>query len=130
VDVTALAAASCQQIIETTTSWSAINWSNDVICLRTGDHTGKGTLYIDSIGSAGTPKVLRCVADSGEECADPWTVSIVNRATVSKIEMNGGDHWIVDRVTVDMAGGSWGVRLTGDEDNNHVISRSYLFGGG
>lgn len=71
VDVIGLVAQSCQQIIEPDTSWESIDWSNNVICLRAGDHSAKGRLFLQSSGTASNLKVLRCVTASGGQCPDP-----------------------------------------------------------
>ena len=96
VDVAALTAQACDQVITTATSptgdWSAINWSNNVICLANGDHTGRGTLTLSSSGTSGAYKVLRGVCTD-----DPWNTSC---ASVQRIAGGGRNYWIIDRISL------------------------------
>ncbi len=102
VDVAALANQPCQQTITTGTSptnnWSAINWSNDVICIEGGDHTGRGTLTISTSGASGGLKVLRYTRpnDSDDE---PWNQSSADQAKLHQLVFNGADRWLVHRLT-------------------------------
>lgn len=103
VDVDTLAAQSCQQTITTATTptndWSAITWSNTVICIQTGDHTGRGTLTLGGSGTSGTRKILRCVTSGGAVCSHPVSVSSANRVIVERLEGGGNDFWIIDRLS-------------------------------
>src|ERR1051325_8336375 len=76
VDVAGLSQQGCDQIIGSSTPWSAIDWANNTICIAAGDHTGKGILDIpgNANGTPGRYKVLRYFsnADTGDV---PWRQS-------------------------------------------------------
>lgn len=139
VDVEALSRRACDQVITPQTApthdWSAIDWSNDTICIGAGDHAARGTLYLQASGSAQAPKVLRYQGPSND---DPWHQS--NRARILALHFNGQDYWVVNRITVDTGNGAppgseAAVFLSADSDNNildHVLvqnARASLIGG-
>jgi len=101
VDVATLTAQACQQTITTATSptgdWSAVNWSNNVICIDKGDHTGRGTLTVSTSGTSGTRKVLRYYR-SGDTDDDPWDQSAGDKAKVANLAINA-NYWIFHRLT-------------------------------
>lgn len=141
VDVAALGNRACDQIItpstSPTTDWSAINWSNNVICIAAGDHTRRGTLSLRSSGSSSARKVLRYYRD-GDNDNEPWNQS--NKATISALTFSGQTYWVVHRLTVDAGGATpsgaeAAVFLSVGSDNNILNrmlvqnSRSSLIGG-
>jgi len=100
VDVEALANQACQQTISPPTPWGDINWSNDVICIESGDHRAKGPLTIpDSAnGTLGNRKVLRYdrVNDNGDK---PWNQSDGNRAMLGGMYIEAS-YWIMYRLSI------------------------------
>lgn len=97
VDVAGLTQQACQQIITQSTPWSSINWKNNVICIEAGDHTAKGTLTVQTSGTAAAHKVLRYTraGDTGDE---PWNQSETNRAKIWQLKINA-NYWIIHRLT-------------------------------
>ena len=134
VDVVGLTAQACQQTITAATTptgdWSAINWSNNVICIQAGDHTGRGTLTLTSSGTAGTRKVLRYTR-AGDNDDEPWVQSAGNRAKVRRINSNRQSYWIIHRLTMD-GGSDIGAIVQGqpliynDFATNIIINRTYF----
>jgi hypothetical protein len=124
VDVVSLTQQSCQQTISAGTSWSSINWSNDVICIEAGDHTYKGPLTIRSSGTASKRKVLRYsrVNDNDDE---PWNQSGANRAMLSQLVLDGADFWIVHRLTIDANNASVKALhlMGGTNSDNNIFNR-------
>jgi len=122
VDVATLAQQACQQTITTATSptnsWSAINWSNDVICIEAGDHTGRGTLTLGSSGTSSTRKVLRYVraSDNNDE---PWNQSVENRSRLSAIQTNNRSYWIIHRLSLTEQ--SYTTHITSGGTSQHII---------
>lgn len=128
VDVSALVNQSCQQTITMSTSptsnWSAINWSNDVICIEAGDHTGRGALTIPSTadGTPSTRKVLRYYR-SGDTGDDPWDQGS-NQAKLYAIDLNGAAYWIIHRLAIIGSTGSIeNVRTTTPGADNNIFNR-------
>lgn len=117
VDVVTLAAQPCQQTITTwtspTTDWSAINWSNNVICIEVGDHTGRGKLSIGASGTSGTRKIVKGVKTDGTLADKPWSVSAVNTAKIRPITCNGRDYIIVARL--------W-ARANSSDNKSHYVT--------
>ncbi len=141
IDVAALGAKSCDQIITPATAptndWSAINWSNNVICIAAGDHSARGTLSLKASGSNAVRKVLRYYRD-GDSNDEAWNQS--NKARISAINFSGQDYWLIHRITVDAGGATpsgseAAVFLSTGSDNNILNrmlvqnSRSSLIGG-
>jgi hypothetical protein len=127
VDVVSLANQACQQIFTTSTTptndWSALNQSNNVICIQAGDHTARGTLTLTA--SAGpTYKVLRYyrASDNNDQ---PWIQSAGNRAKIRKIVVEG-NYWIVQRLTVDYPNTS--AIVTVDVANDVIFNRMLIQG--
>jgi len=127
VDVEALANQPCDQIIKTSTApvgdWSAINWSNNVICIEAGDHTKRGTLKLGTSGTAAAYKVLRYfrTADVGD---DPWNQSVSNRAIVAALDPADKDYWIIHRLSFTQKRTSPHINfIAGSASNNIIISR-------
>jgi len=125
VDVVALTQHACQQIITSTTSptnsWSAIDWSKDVICIEAGDHTGRGTLTLGSSGTPGTQKVLRYYRNSDND-DEPSNQSVSNRANLSAIQTNNQSYWIIHRLSLTEQ--SYTTHISsGSSSHNIVISR-------
>lgn len=102
VDVAQITQRACDQIVAPSTPWSAINWSNNTICLQNGDHTAKGVLVIGNSGSASNRKVLKYYR-ANDNNDDPWSSTHVP-AKLRGIKINGGDYWIIHRLMVD---GGW-----------------------
>ncbi len=137
VDVTSLALQPCQQIVSASTSWSNINWSNNVICLEAGDHTVKGVLTLQSSGSGATRKVLRYYRSSDNN-DDPWNQS--SQAKLYALDINGADYWIVHRITIDpnKTGNTIGIYLSPGSAYNifnrvlvqRTVSEAVSFDGG
>ena len=106
VDVVGLTdntARSCQQTITTATKptndWSAIDWSNDVICIQAGDYTSRGTLKLGSSGTSKLYKVLRYMR-SGDNNDEPWNQSVTNQARLSAIQTNDQSYWVIHRISL------------------------------
>ena len=97
-------AQACDQTITTTTSptgnWSAINWSNTVICIQVGDHTGRGSFSIDGAGTSGTRKIIKGVKTDGTLADKPWSVSSANRVKIRKLNCTGQDYIVTTRLWV------------------------------
>jgi hypothetical protein len=130
VDVVALASQACQQTITSSTSpkndWSAVNWSNDVICIQAGDHTARGTLGIQVSGTESKRKVLRYFRPNDTN-DNPWKQDIANRAKIRNISINGAGYWIFDRLTVDGNGSSnEGIQLVQNSGVHHLILNRML----
>ncbi len=102
VDVAGLTQQACEQTISPSTSptssWDAIDWSKNVICIEAGDHTGRGKLTLQSNGTSSARKVLRYYR-SGDSDDQPWTQSDENRAKISLIDVTGA-YWTVHRITL------------------------------
>ncbi len=123
VDVAALVARPCDQIITTGTPWSTINWSNNTICIAAGDHSAKGPLTLGSSGTASSRKVLRYYNASDNGVA-PWAQSASQRATLERVVFDGADNWVVHRLTFDSRGYYGGVRFERNSaSNNNVVDR-------
>jgi len=130
VDVATLSAQSCDQIVETDTAWASIVWSNNVICLRAGDHSSKGTLNLGASGTSGTRKVLRCVDAVGAECPDPWRTT-GNRANISKLRTANRDYWTIDRIASNNSSSDYKIEIvSGSTSNDIIFNRMYITGSG
>ena len=138
VDVATLTAQACQQTITTATTptgdWSAINWSNTVICIQAGDHTGRGTLTIGASGTSGTRKVLRYYRSSDTD-DEPWNQSDANKAKIDQLIVRGKDYWIINRlsfpVTTSVSTARVDIDSDGaDEATNLILNRIHIVGGG
>ena len=131
VDVTTLVAQACDQTITTATTptgdWSAINFSNNVICIQNGDHSGRGVLTITADGTSGTRKVLRYTraSDDGDK---PWNQSAANKAKMRGIILDSANYWVIHRLTIDGDGNASptfnGLEFLepGNSDNNIIDS--------
>jgi len=101
VDVATYVAQTCDQTITTATTptndWSALDQSNNVICLDPGDYTARGKLTLSTSGTSGTRKVLRL---SGSETTHPVALSSGNRATIAQIDL-GANYWVLYRLAID-----------------------------
>lgn len=141
VDVAALSAASCDQVIspgtQPTQDWSSIDWRNNVICIGEGDHIARGTLHLQSSGTNGARKILRYYRASDND-DQPWHQT--NRARISAINFNGQDYWLLHRLTIDSNGATpsnseAAIFLSAGSDNNILNrllvqnARSSLVGG-
>jgi len=124
VDVAGLAQQACQQTITTgttpTTDWSAINWSNNVICIEAGDHTDRGTLTLRSSGTSGTYKVLRYYRSSDNN-DEPWNQSVGNRAIVSALRTGNKDYWLVHRLSFTQQRTTPHIFVENDSTSDHLI---------
>jgi len=124
VDVATLTAQACQQTITTATSptgdWSAVNWSNNIICIDKGDHTGRGALTISASGTSGTRKILKGVKSGGALADEPWTVSAANRALIQRVSMEGRSYWVFSRLATSTSSGlrGWNICDTTACNNN------------
>ena len=118
IDVVALANQACQQTINPGDAWSTINWSNNVICIASGDHTSKGTLTITTSGTSGAYKVLRYYR-ANDNNDEPWNQS--STAKIRSLVLNA-NFWIIHRLHVSGSGstGSVGIR---DNRNNLIVNR-------
>lgn len=130
IDVAALSAQPCNQVIEPGTPWDSINWNNNVICLRAGDHSAKGRLDLGSSGTSGVRKVLRCVTASGGQCPDPKPGESVT-AKIHALDTNSANFWIIDRLNVDGDAQSlfYAVHISGADtgkSNDIVFSRMWV----
>ena len=127
VDVTALTTKPCDQVITTSTTptndWSAIDWSNNVICIGPGDHTPRGTLRLAVGGSSGAYKVLRYYT-SGDTNDEPWNQPAGNRARLRQIDTNGKGGWIIHRLTFEDGTGDAQLRVL--NSSNIIVSHSYF----
>jgi len=129
VDVATLTAQACQQTITTSTTptndWSAINFTNQVICIQAGDHTARGRLFISASGTAGTRKVLRYTRASDND-DEPWNQSTANKAKLKGLELTGADYWIIHRLTFDGDGTSAhsGINFANSSGaTNNIVNR-------
>ena len=134
VNVAALGARSCDQIIAPSTPWSSINWSNNTICISAGDHTSKGTLEIpaSSNGSAGNYKVLRYYRDN-DNGDEPWNQA--EQARLYKLITRGSHYWVVHRLTFPGVNSSPGERVmpsvgSGATSNNLIFNQLLIEGSG
>lgn len=127
VDVAALGARTCDQVVTASTPWSSINWSNNTICLQADDHTAKGVLTIptSASGSASNYKVLRYYR-SGDTNDNPWAQS--QRATLKGIRIDGADYWLIHRVTINGNGSNSnsGLELTMNGGASNIIVNKIL----
>ena len=138
IDVTALSQLACNQTITTATTpktdWSAINWSNRVICIQAGDHTGRGTLTISSSGTSGTRKVLRYTRsdDNGDKPwkqGEPSGQAVNYQAKIKRIILDGADYWLLHRLTVDGQKTNAGIgiiELVDGSSSSNIIIDSVL----
>lgn len=103
VDVAALGTRTCDQTISASTPWSAINWSNNTICLEAGDHRAKGVLTIpaSASGSSASRKVVRYIR-SNDTNDEPWAQS--HSPARLKGLIIGASYWLVHRLTFDGSG--------------------------
>ena len=122
VDVVALANQACEQTIHADTapsnSWSAIDWSRNVICIAAGNHFNRGTLTLASSGSPSRYKVLRYFRDqdNGDE---PWNQDIDTKATIAAIDTNGAGHWAVHRFSFTQS--QCAPHVTIPASSSHII---------
>lgn len=102
VDVAALAAKNCDQTITPsttpTTDWSAINWTNDVICIQVGDYSGRGKFTLGASGTSGRRKVVKGVKAGGALADLPWSVESGSRVHVRSITCESKDFVVVTRL--------------------------------
>lgn len=134
-------AADCQgangQVITTattpTTDWSAVDEaSNTWICIRRGDHTGRGDWQITDSGSDVTRKWIVCVDDTDT----PFTASTYTRAgadqcSVKRIYLREADYWIINGVTTENTNNP-GIAiedLAAPGDSDYIIVNN-IFGDG
>lgn len=93
----------------TISSVSDPNWNklNDptyrVICLRPGDYTAKGTITLTASGSTGKERWLRYDVP-GDTGFHPVRQKQSDQALIQKLQFNGADYWIVDRITLRSSG--------------------------
>lgn len=126
VDVAQIVQRNCDQIVTPSTPWSAINWSNNTICIQNGDHTAKGVLVVSASGSASSRKVLKYYG-ANDSSDDPWSPTH-SPAKLSGIQINGADYWIIHRLTVD---GNWsssnpGINFVNSSDADYNIINRVL----
>lgn len=126
VDVVGLTQQACQQTITTattpTTNWTALNQSNNVICIQEGDHTGRGTLTLTSSGTSGTRKILRYTRASDND-DEPWNQGV--RAKIEAIRLQG-NYWIVHRLTFDADGANISNLISGEHNIlNRILSQNF-----
>ena len=129
VDVAGLGTRACDQVINTSTPWSAINWGNSTICLEAGDHVWKGTLTIPASanGTAGNYKVLRYLRTNDTD-DEPWDQSDANKAKVKGLYVNG-HYWLVQRLTFPGTFDGPTPRLASDNGStNHIFNRILVEG--
>lgn len=123
VDVAALGARPCDQIVTAAMPWSSINWSNNTICLEAGDHSAKGPLTLGASGSSSSRKVLRYYSGN-DNGLSPWAQSFGQRATVERLVFNGVDNWIIHRLSFDSRGYYGGVRFERNSGaDNNIVDR-------
>jgi hypothetical protein len=130
VDVVALGNRGCDQIVDTQTAWSSINWSNNTICLTAGDHSGKGVLTIpSSAGGGANYKVLRYYRSSDNN-DQPWHQG-GNQAKILGLKVNAA-NWLIHRLTfpgVNGTGPSPRVE-SGGGGTNQIFNRILVEGNG
>ena len=125
IDIRGLTGRACDQTITASMPWSAIDWSNDTICMAPGDHTAKGLLTLKSNGSVSNRKVLR-YARTDDADDDPWHQGTSNRAILRGLVLDGVDYWIVHRLSINGGGTSSHVGINILRDSvatNNIISR-------
>lgn len=135
VDVAALGARACDQIITASMPWSSINWSNNTICLEAGDHTWKGGLTIPSSanGSSTYYKVLR-YSRAGDSNEDPWRQGGASQARLTGLTVQGS-YWVVHRLTFPGLSGTGpspriNISASGSGVNNVIVDRTLVEGAG
>jgi hypothetical protein len=121
VDVAGLQALSCDQTITTATTptgdWSAITWTNRVICVQAGDHSGRGVLSLDASGTAGTRKVIRGVTSGGANLGDAWNPAGGTAARIHALHSNNQDYILIDGIEID-------PNNTNFQNGVHIVSGS------
>lgn len=129
VDVAALAARQCQQTITVSTAptydWSAINWSNDVICIEAGDYSARGSLWLGSSGTPGNRKILRYVRTNDND-DEPWNQQ--TQAKIKQIDTNWQSRWLIHRLTVDADNDSlpYGAFVVWDGSSDIIVNRMLI----
>lgn len=129
IDVAALGNRACDQIINASTPWSAINWANSTICLEAGDHAWKGTLTVPSSanGSSGNYKVLRYLRANDND-DEPWNQSDANKAKLKGLYIQG-HYWLVHRLTFPGTFDGPTPRLESSNGaTNHIFNRILVEG--
>ncbi len=133
VDVAALGNRACDQTITTATTptndWSAINWSNNTICIQNGDHTGRGPLTIPDTadGTSGNYKALRYTRASDND-DEPWNQSDANRAKLKGLYIRS-HYWLVHRLTFPGTYDGPSPRLESSNGaTHHIFSRLLVEG--
>lgn len=128
-DLASAVGQACQQTITTSTTptnnWSAINWSNNVICIQAGDHTGRGLLTIGSSGTSGNRKILRYTRPSDND-DEPWNQSDANQAKIADFACSGRSYWIVHRLTWWSTSGN--TTFEGENCDRFVFNRLLIDG--
>jgi len=103
-DLASAVAQACDQTITTattpTTDWSAIVWTNNVICIQVGDHTGRGTFSTGAAGTSGTRKVIKGVQAGGGLADEPWSVASGSRVKVRNARCTSHDFVVVTRLWI------------------------------
>ncbi len=110
--------ASDAVIIDSVDDFRAINNSDiRVFCVRPGDYRGAGEINITASGSEATPRILALY--DGER-THPIDLETAEQAVLQNFWFDGGDWWILDRLTFQMEGSSRGNWLRNGATHNVV----------
>lgn len=106
------------RIIDSVDDFAAINDSSiRVFCVRPGDYRGAGEINITASGAEGAPRILALY--DGER-THPIDLEREDQAVLTNFWFDGGDWWILDRLTFQMEASDRGNWLRNGATNNIV----------
>lgn len=102
--------------------WAKINDSSArVICFEPGDYSAKGVITLTANGANGRERWLRYFnrSDNGTH---PVKQNASDRAVIGGLKFNGGDYWIIHRLTISGRGQSYSpVDFPETNSDNNVL---------
>ncbi len=89
--------------ISSNSDWDRINDpSKRVFCVEPGNYTAKGKIVLTASGASGNERYIlyRDPARPNDD-THPVDMASANRVVVARIDIDGGDYWVIDRIAVD-----------------------------
>lgn len=115
----------CDYVIDSVGDWAQINsGSYRVFCVAPGDYTSLGTITLTADGTALAPRWIRYYNPAVADSAHPYHFSLGDRAIIRNVSMSAANYWIMDRISIDMTGGSSATHaILVSQSSNNVFSR-------